>query len=773
MAKTIAGIMTIFLMLGSYCPVLAGDWTSHGFIYKPSLGARGNVEKNRYDSGLDRVDARLSKEIWVGDPNYGTTLQDALTAISGTQAILRVPAGTHSIGANLNVPSNVTLRVERMATLAIPAGVILTINGGLEAGPYQIFSCTGTGKVVFTRPHGARELYPQWWGAKADGATDDTAALQAMINCSVDSVGVPMFLPGGVYKISDTLKLNPGENFAGFTLRGAGSCASGAGFSTTIDATSFGDRPAINIQGARHVTLEDLYILGKNTAPYDNVAAANYPSDPAQWVSAGCSSGQHNPYAGIAIDAYFTTVPPDPYPNDPYGRSATSSYVTLRNITVSNFVVNYVISPAGGYAGDTISLYDCVSNYGTYAFSSGNSQNRSLQLYQFVATGHFAVVTTVRHGTMGGNAPSIHGGIFQLAYKCFEGCSEGLLKVIGLHTESVVNLGEFGHSSASFNYPTEFIGCVFGFFDNGGLSPASYWPAHIITAHNSIKFTGCTFDYYNQPAWNFYAEGTSPSNVRSILFEDCLFHYQLSGKPYIFLGGTDDYGSGSIKFSGCSFPGAGDGTNTLAIDSILQTDTLPARQPIGQMVYEVVTRSGGRTTYKIDRLNDYGYTSAIGMSNVSLSGSSKGATLAFDVGAGDVASFKLGDLLRWECYTYSLVYPYTDYMPCFRVDSINGTRITATAIFDGFVTSPLPGSIRIATPYHFNGVSSTGNTHSNTTVDNVTEITNWKVGDFIRGAGIPADTRIVNIAGTTITLSKAATATATGVTLYNCKLTAM
>ena len=134
MAKAIAGIMAIFLTMGSLGPVLAGDWTAHGFIYKPSLGARGTVEKGRYDSGQDRVDARLNKEIWVGDPNYGTTIQDALTAISSNQAILRVPAGTHSISANLIVPSNVTLRVERSATLTIPPGVTLTINGGLEAG---------------------------------------------------------------------------------------------------------------------------------------------------------------------------------------------------------------------------------------------------------------------------------------------------------------------------------------------------------------------------------------------------------------------------------------------------------------------------------------------------------------------------------------------------------------------------------------------------------------------------------------------------------------
>jgi hypothetical protein len=211
MAKTIVGMMTIFLTLGSFSQVLAGDWTAHGFIYKPSLGARGTVEKGRYDSGQDRVDARLNKEIWVGDPNYGTTIQDALTAISSNQAILRVPAGTHSISGNLIVPSNVTLGVERRATLAIPQGVTLTINGNLDAGSYQIFSCTGTGKVIFGA--GAfKDVLPQWFGAKGDGITDDTAAIQAAFNSlPAAATGWRMRFPAGTYYVTAAITL-PGAS---------------------------------------------------------------------------------------------------------------------------------------------------------------------------------------------------------------------------------------------------------------------------------------------------------------------------------------------------------------------------------------------------------------------------------------------------------------------------------------------------------------------------------------------------------------------------------
>jgi hypothetical protein len=175
-------------------PAVAGTWTSNSFLYKPSTGARGEAEKNTYDSGLDRVDVRLGKEIWVGDPNYGATLQSAVTAIGNNQALLRIPAGTWIVGANLTIPANITLRPERGAILNVTTGVTLTINGGLKAGLYQIFSCTGTGRVVFGAG-AVKEIYPEWWQTNATpGTTDMASGLQACLTCTKDSGGLKVKL---------------------------------------------------------------------------------------------------------------------------------------------------------------------------------------------------------------------------------------------------------------------------------------------------------------------------------------------------------------------------------------------------------------------------------------------------------------------------------------------------------------------------------------------------------------------------------------------------
>lgn len=190
MKKIITWASGLVLLLAFYGLGWAGTLTPNGFLYKPSLGARGAGEKGLFDSSLERVDARLGKEIWVGDPDYGTTIQDAITRIGSANVSLHVPPGTYSLGANLTVPANVHLKLQRGAVLLVATGKTLTVNGPLEAGLYQIFSCTGTGKVDFSSNKVIKEVSPYWWGATFDGTTVDTAALQAAFNAGA-VVGFP------------------------------------------------------------------------------------------------------------------------------------------------------------------------------------------------------------------------------------------------------------------------------------------------------------------------------------------------------------------------------------------------------------------------------------------------------------------------------------------------------------------------------------------------------------------------------------------------------
>jgi len=105
-----------------------GELTARKFFYKPSLGARGEAEKWKFDEGLDQVDNRLGQEIWLGDPDY-STLSEALTKIGGGNTVLNIPAGDYNISANISMGSNITLVMYPGAVFQVAAGKNLTIGG--------------------------------------------------------------------------------------------------------------------------------------------------------------------------------------------------------------------------------------------------------------------------------------------------------------------------------------------------------------------------------------------------------------------------------------------------------------------------------------------------------------------------------------------------------------------------------------------------------------------------------------------------------------------
>jgi len=80
------------------------------------------------------VDARA-----YGDALTDVTIQAAITAIGANKRVLRITPGTWVVNptdATIEVPDNITLKVDRGALLSVSAGKTLTINGPLEAGLY-------------------------------------------------------------------------------------------------------------------------------------------------------------------------------------------------------------------------------------------------------------------------------------------------------------------------------------------------------------------------------------------------------------------------------------------------------------------------------------------------------------------------------------------------------------------------------------------------------------------------------------------------------------
>ncbi|MFL5844264.1 MAG: hypothetical protein ACJ762_06180 [Solirubrobacteraceae bacterium] len=94
-----------------------------------------------------------------------------------------------------------------------------------------------------------------------------------------------------------------------------------------------------------------------------------------------------------------------------------------------------------------------------------------------------------------------------------------------------------------------------------------------------------------------------------------------------------------------------------------------------------------------------------------------------------------------------------------RVTAVNGNQVTLSAAATGTI-------VATSTATEFVGATLTGDLNGTTTVSNVATTTGFfSVGQAISGANIPANTTIATVGAGTLTLSNAATGTATGVTL--------
>ena len=208
---------------------------------------------------------------------------ESIKANQSNVGTIFIPKGTFSIATNLTTPVGMMLRFEIGAKFTIAIGVTLTINGPLEAGLYQIFSCTGTGKVVFGETSNTvRMVFAAWFGAVPDGTSDNFAAItQAVSSISGGSYGGIVQLGIGNHAVSDTVQVSNK-----IILRGVGRNATKimalAGFTPTTTYFSGTDnvKPVVQLgtpggADAIGTLLEDLSVDCNNIAGLTGVFSDN------------------------------------------------------------------------------------------------------------------------------------------------------------------------------------------------------------------------------------------------------------------------------------------------------------------------------------------------------------------------------------------------------------------------------------------------------------------------------------------------------------------
>lgn len=180
-----------------------------------------------------------------------TKIAASITAATATGGIVMCPPGTYITG-NLTVPSNVTLWFANGAKLSISSGATMTINGPIMGELTQIFSGLGTA----TGFKGVSEIYPQWWGAIGDGATDSTSAFQKAIVACPAGGKIFVAVPSSFYLIKGTLTINKSLTIAGDN---ATDDQNGGGLQTRILFFENSYATAINIT-ASGVKITDLFL---------------------------------------------------------------------------------------------------------------------------------------------------------------------------------------------------------------------------------------------------------------------------------------------------------------------------------------------------------------------------------------------------------------------------------------------------------------------------------------------------------------------------------
>jgi len=148
-----------------------------------------------------------------GTTDDSTALSNAISYFGSNEGVI-VLSGNHRIASDVTVPSNITLWFLPPGKLNVDSGVTVTLNCKIHAGIYHIFD--GSGDYDGTPI--CECVYPQWFGAKADGDNDDTTAIQKAIDFAYSPAFLPVTFPSGVYKVTAPLKFKSGTVLQGTGL---------------------------------------------------------------------------------------------------------------------------------------------------------------------------------------------------------------------------------------------------------------------------------------------------------------------------------------------------------------------------------------------------------------------------------------------------------------------------------------------------------------------------------------------------------------------------
>lgn len=308
----------------------AAGTTSAAATYTSSTGLSANPNPIVLDAG-----GRVPNEIWLtANTTYKFVLQDADAVLIGTWDNIPGISNADTLASNLANTSNIALGdaligfKQTYALGIMPGAVGKTLNDKLQ-------------DLVSVKD----------FGAKGDGTTDDTAAIQAAIDLACQ-YGGNVYLPAGTYKISAALVFSmnsdttdpvkrpsmSGDGMAATTIYQTtnnngieviGYDANPAGYCLFQDFTLYGyqkNKLGFALKDIAFVTIDNVYLAGWSTGLYGaNVlsstfndlvirfndggfyfepnSAFGFVSEPNAITMSNCTVGNNDSYGGKVIGA--------------------------------------------------------------------------------------------------------------------------------------------------------------------------------------------------------------------------------------------------------------------------------------------------------------------------------------------------------------------------------------------------------------------------------------------------------------------------------------
>jgi hypothetical protein len=623
------------------------------------------------------------------------------------------------------------------------------------------------------------------YGAIGDGVADDTSTLQAAINAAI-STQKKLIIPSGTYKISSPLLIYISAGFVSVEIEGEKYSYSGSG---TIIKPTFNDTFALGIQGGRAVKIKDIFFQGQNDY------SAAYLANPAivmlksNLIIGGARDSRYSPYAGIAIDPFNTTVPPDGgYPGlAAYYTSGafTSAALAFDGVWIQGFVVGIAVATGGSSNNASeIEFLNCTLLYNTRALCTAEEQSRNLNWRGGTCGAAYVCFDGLTYGLQQGFPPHVFGGNI--------GGSKYLLNIFGaggdsssffgMHSESLVSLGFIGNGVAGGSYGAAFVGCDFDFINLG----STIVDHHLVT-YGQTKFAGCNIAIFcSAPVAGFPFRIVNASNS-DVTFDNCTVGTSLAAMPaaidennlapIVPFNNTVNNIFNTLKFYSSTIPTGNRGSST----GISYMSMYKMQQELDfnagdyAVVGQFISSWYPYTTMNLLFVNNdvlHGFQLGGGITALTVTTNSN-ATFT----APDVTVVRTGDLI-YSTDTLNLFEGpqgtnLTTYSWCLGiVTGIAGSVITISGVPEHLVSGNYTLNVVYWPRYHFTSACTT--TNASTTLSNVTNISTWKAGQRINGGTIPQGAYITASDGVSnLTISKAPTAGVSGVKIFDATIFAI